>query len=944
MHLRYFSLLATFALLWVASTAALAQDRRVFGLGQPESIAQLPPGPLRSALEGLPPRARGRALGLLQGTTVPVDDIAFMRADRHGNIFYVDLAFEANGEDGGVAPPAAISESQVFLLHSRPGAANVLYVDFDGHDLINTVWNGYSGQSVLQMRPYSADGDYNSFSTTELDRIAEAWRRVAEDFAPFDIDVTTEEPPFTINASNGRIEYGSNVGHILITNQQDTSGAWVYTQGGCGCGGVAYYNGFGNSYLSPGLVFNTSLNGVSEAISHEFGHNLYLSHDGQSPGDGSYYLGHGAGAVGWAPIMGASYYVEVTQWSQGEYLNANNSQDDMAQIASKLSYRNDDHEDTNLNLATPLLVTSGTIVASDGRVTDPTASDPANRGIIKHRNDRDLFSMDVGAGTIDLVITPAHLETYVSGRRSNLDIQARLLDGTGTVLQSSNPDLDIDARITYVVTAPGTYYLEIDGVGRGDPLGDGYTDYASVGEYFINGTVPEAVVVGEPPTAPDPVTALLVDAVNIELSWLDPATPPEADEAGYRVLRSVNGGAFTLHATLPRDSEFFADNNLANGTYAYMLELFNSVGTALSDATDAIFVDAPTVAVATGEVTTAGSIQSGSYLDTQVPAGSETLVERHSGGKPQNRRSFLEHTWTVTGVLPGATVTLYVSASVPSNAEQEDFLISYSVNGGPWLDLGEVLHGTGVVELTADLGALTSGSVQVKVVDSDPNTAGNGDIDSLTVHEIRITSAGSPGDQPPLVSITSPADGSIVAPGTLVTFSATVEDEDTGLESLLVWTYDGNQALGSGASFAATLPDGEHTVTATVTDSASNTSQDSITVTVTDAPQPTDLAVAGLDGFGEPAGKGGRWQATVSVEIRDDLGHLVAGAQVSGTWIAGTNGAGSCTTDAEGLCLISKGGLKGNVGAVTFAIDTVGGPLPYDPGDNVATMITVTAP
>ena len=107
-------------------------------------------------------------------------------------------------------------------------------------------------------------------------------------------------------------------------------------------------------YLSPGLVFNTSLTGVSEAISHEFGHNLNLNHDGTN--GSSYYSGHGSGAVSWGPIMGASYNRSVTQWSQGEYSGANNSQDDLAVIAGELSYRGDDHEDAVLGLATPLLI------------------------------------------------------------------------------------------------------------------------------------------------------------------------------------------------------------------------------------------------------------------------------------------------------------------------------------------------------------------------------------------------------------------------------------------------------------------------------------------------------------------------------------------------------------------------------------------------------------
>jgi hypothetical protein len=38
--------------------------------------------------------------------------------------------------------------------------------------------------------------------------------------------------------------------------------------------------------------------------------------------------------------------------------------------------------------------------------------------------------------------------------------------------------------------AAGTYYLSVDGTGAGDPATSGYSDYASLGSFFISGTVP----------------------------------------------------------------------------------------------------------------------------------------------------------------------------------------------------------------------------------------------------------------------------------------------------------------------------------------------------------------------------------------------------------------------------------------------------------------------
>ena len=174
---------------------------------------------------------------------------------------------------------------------------------------------------------------------------------MAEDFAPYDIDVTTEEPP----------AFGPNVGHILVTRKADENNRNIYN---CSCGGVAYVGVWGLSnytYYQPALVFLDGVGGphnISEAASHELGHNLNLSHDGTSTV--GYYSGHGSGNTDWGPIMGVGYYAQISQWSKGEYADANNTQDDLQIIANYLSYRADDHEDVNFASASPLVITGGT--------------------------------------------------------------------------------------------------------------------------------------------------------------------------------------------------------------------------------------------------------------------------------------------------------------------------------------------------------------------------------------------------------------------------------------------------------------------------------------------------------------------------------------------------------------------------------------------------------
>ena len=168
---------------------------------------------------------------------------------------------------------------------------------------------------------------------------------MVEDYAPFDVDVTTEPPPpeSITRAGSGDDIFGTIV---LITSRSG-----VYS---CSCGGVAYLGIFDDTsdFYKPALVFHDALGSgdekyVAEAISHEAGHNMGLGHDGYS--GGGYYGGHGSGTTGWAPIMGVGYYKALVQWSKGEYATANNVQDDSVVMQSNgLPLRADDHGNTKM--------------------------------------------------------------------------------------------------------------------------------------------------------------------------------------------------------------------------------------------------------------------------------------------------------------------------------------------------------------------------------------------------------------------------------------------------------------------------------------------------------------------------------------------------------------------------------------------------------------------
>ncbi len=389
-----------------------------------------------------------------------------LAVDMAGRLHFTDPA-PALGEV--VSQPAAeaalVPLADTFKLHSRPSARRIVYLDFDGHLISGTAWNtSNNGGRDIVAPPWDIDGNPSTFNDEERTRIQKIWQRVSEDFAPFDVDVTTELVSESLITRSGTSDeyYGTRV---LISPISSYFGNY---------GGIAYlgvFDDIGDQY-KPALVFPENLgpNGekyIAEAATHEAGHNLGLNHDGTTTGQG-YYTGHGSGTTGWAPIMGAGYYQNITQWSKGEYANANNKEDDLAVIQTYgLAYRADDHGNT---AATASYFPAGAQLSA--------------QGVIERNTDVDVLAFTTGAGVISISINTADLGP-------NLDVLVELRDASGALLATSNPTDQVNALVYFSVTA-GTYFLHVRGTGSGDPLTTGYSSYASLGQYFISGTIVDA--------------------------------------------------------------------------------------------------------------------------------------------------------------------------------------------------------------------------------------------------------------------------------------------------------------------------------------------------------------------------------------------------------------------------------------------------------------------
>jgi hypothetical protein len=276
---------------------------------------------------------------------------------------------------------AAFPLADTFKLHSLSTATKRIYLDFDGHLTTNTVWQTSFGYSNINTPAFSLDADCTTFNDAEKTAIQEIWARVTEDFAPFEVDVTTEDPGTAalVKSGTGDTAWGMRV---VVGG----GGSWM------GSAGVAVMNGFGDPKDSPAFAFadqwwKTNSNIATKCISHEVGHTLGLSHDG--PG---YYQGHGTGPTGWVPIMGSGDK-GLTHWSKGEYKNASNKEDDLAIITTKngFRYRPDDHGNTVATATAMVAGTSATMMA---------------KGIVEQNTDVDLFAFTT-TGTIKATVSPA---------------------------------------------------------------------------------------------------------------------------------------------------------------------------------------------------------------------------------------------------------------------------------------------------------------------------------------------------------------------------------------------------------------------------------------------------------------------------------------------------------------------------------------------------------
>ena len=202
---------------------------------------------------------------------------------------------------------------------------------------------------------------------------------------------------------------------------------------------------------------------------------------------------------------------------------------------------------------------------------------------------------------------------------------------------------------------------------------------------------------------------------------------------------------------------------------------------------------------------------------------------------------------------------------------------------------------------------------------------------------IVVPHSGGTGNNPPTADFSYSADG--------LTVDLTDQSRDPG-GSIAAWQWD----FGDGNSSDVQNPshtyaaDGVYEVSLTVTDNEGATDTTVQQVTVSGSSPSGEMYVGGLTGTAR-SGPRNKWTAEVEILILDDLGNPVSGAEVTGAWSDGANGAGTCVTDGSGLCTVTKTNINGNQSSFTLTVDLVThASLTYNESLNVVTSIVVSQP
>ena len=455
-----------------------------FSEEQMKSFSQIPEGKFKDIFLTLQFDSQIKVLDRIKMTPSLTNDFNSLRLTYGGDIYYFCFSCEelhkkknflqsSATKDNVSSYVSSVGINSPPMLSSRPEANISIYLDFNGEDVEGTVWNQnsllpqlFDNPAIYNCRPYDKDGDETTFSVSEQNDIEYIWKEVCEDFAGFNVNITTIKPP------DNTYFY-----HALITPLTDRNGV------NCphyGAEGIALIGTSGTKITdytfsqikmaSPAWInSDNAKDNIGLIISHEIGHNLTLEHHGTTSSE--YYGGHSGGGVpSWGPIMGNPFNKNVTQWSAGDYLNASKpDQNDLDTLTFHFGLIDDDYGDS-FSEAQEL---SGTSI----------------NGLISNSVDHDFFRFTLAAPqALTFELFPFTNTTYNLSNWSwggNADLEINIYDESYNLIGSNNPSDKLDASLSLSLSA-GNYYIKVKSTAaQGLQTPSGFSAYGSRGEYNL---------------------------------------------------------------------------------------------------------------------------------------------------------------------------------------------------------------------------------------------------------------------------------------------------------------------------------------------------------------------------------------------------------------------------------------------------------------------------
>ncbi|PSW03729.1 metallophosphoesterase [Photobacterium lipolyticum] len=271
----------------------------------------------------------------------------------------------------------------------------------------------------------------------------------------------------------------------------------------------------------------------------------------------------------------------------------------------------------------------------------------------------------------------------------------------------------------------------------------------------------------------------------------------------------------------------------------------------------------------------------GSFSTSSLSVGTHTITASvsDSGGLAASAQI------TVTVGTGNITPTVGISAPADNASFVVGDMVTFSgtANDTEDGDLGSSLGwssnldgiiGTGGAFSTSSLSAGTH-TITASVSDSEGQPASA----QITVTVTVVTA-----NTAPTVGVSAPAGNASFAVGDTVTFSGTATDaEDGDLGSSLAWSSSLDGAIGTGGAFStSSLSEGNHTITASVSDTGGLAGSAQITVTVGEAATTLDVRVAASSDDAEEIASGRIRLTSADLEFVYDGSEQTVGLRFNG--------------------------------------------------------------